>query len=455
MSDLPPPATPPPGQPGPYGSDPDQTGPQPGRPGEPITPPAHGGPGAQPGWPPPGTPATPPGWDPTGAGTPGATPGWDPTGAGTPGATPGWGPTGAGAPGATPGWDPAGAGAQGATPGWDPNASGWGQPGTPSGWGYPPAGHPAAPTPAGYPPAAGPYPGQTWYGGPAAGWYPPGIDPNDPLVTPPGVGLGGWWQRCLGAVRRGWRVLLPLLLLTQVLPGVVFSVISLGVDPTARWDVSTAQDPSRLPDTFVGDVTVLLLVSLAGSVLIGLVQCLGWAAGTWVIARQAAGEVVDLPGALRYGVRRMFGLWGWTLLAGLTIAVGVCFCILPGIYVAFALSLFGPVYLFERVNPLGRAWGMFHKQFAMVLGRVALVAAVLLVLSLVVGGLQGAAVAPFGVDPLGSAGTAIGVIVVLAITGVLTLPVQFLQLVGLVVTYAEQRALEGPVNSARLAAELG
>ncbi|TDC21507.1 hypothetical protein E1211_32080 [Micromonospora sp. 15K316] len=206
----------------------------------------------------------------------------------------------------------------------------------------------------------GPYPGQTWYGGPVGGWYPPGIDPSDPLVTPPGVGLGGWWERCLGAVRRGWRVLLPLLLLTQVLPGVVFSVITLGVDPSAGWDASIAQDPTRLPDTFVGDLTVLLLVTIAGSALVGLVQCLGWAAGTWVIARQAAGEAVDLAGALRYGVRRMLGLWGWTLLTGLLIAVGVCFCVLPGIYLAFALSLFGPVYLFERENPLGRAWGMFH-----------------------------------------------------------------------------------------------
>ncbi|MEV4809352.1 hypothetical protein [Micromonospora avicenniae] len=274
-------------------------------------------------------------------------------------------------------------------------------------------------------------------------------------MTPPGVGLGGWWERCLGAVRRGWRVLLPILLLTQVLPAVVLSVISIGVDPSARWEAAAAQDPTRLPDTFMGDVTILLLVTIAGSVLVGLVQCLGWAAGTWVIARQAAGAPADLGSALRYGARRMLGLWGWTLLAGLIIAVGVCFCVLPGIYLAVALSMFGPVYLFERENPLGRAWGMFHKRLGMVLGRVLLVAGLAIVVSVVAGGVQTAASAPFGLDPFGSAGTAIGVILVLAVTGVLTLPAQFLQLVGLVVTYAEQRAQEGPVNSARLAAELG
>ncbi|SIQ19464.1 hypothetical protein [Micromonospora avicenniae] len=408
MSDLPPPATPPPGQPGPQ---PGYPGTQPGQPGYP---------GAQPGPQP---------------GYPGAQPGQP----GYPGAQPGY-------PGTQPGWDPAGTGGPGTQPGWDPNPS------TP--WG-PPGGYPPVPPSGGYPPAAAPYPGQTWYGGPVTGWYPPGVDPNDPLVTPPGVGLGGWWERCLGAVRRGWRVLLPLLLLTQVLPAVVLSVISVGVDPSARWDASIAQDPTSLPDTFVGDVTTLLLVTIVGSVLVGLVQCLGWAAGTWVIARQGAGEPVDLGTALRYGARRMLGLWGWTLLTGLIIAVGLCFCALPGIYLAAALSLFGPVYLFERENPLGRAWGMFHKRLGMVLGRVLLVVALVIVVSIVAGVVQAAGSAPFGLDPFGSAGTAIGVISVLVVTGVLALPAQLMQLVGLVVTYAEQRAQEGPVNSARLAAELG
>jgi hypothetical protein len=38
---------------------------------------------------------------------------------------------------------------------------------------------------------------------------------------------------------------------------------------------------------------------------------------------------------------------------------------------------------------------------------------------------------------------------------VLAVPGYLAQLVGLLVTYTEQRAHEGPVNTARLAAELG
>ncbi|MEV1330272.1 hypothetical protein AB0J20_11910 [Micromonospora costi] len=397
MSDQPPPAAPPPGQP-------DPSGPHPGW-SSPSGPPYGAGPPASGAAGPPYDAATPPSWDPA------APPAWSPA--------------------APPPWDPSGAP-------------------TPQGWGYPATGHPG-----GYPPAAGPYGGPPWYPGPPAGWYPPGIDPADPLVTPPGARLNGWYERLVGGIQRGWRVLFPVLLLTQALPAAVLSVVSLGVDPTARWEASTVQDPAALPDTFFQDLATVLLVSVGGGLLIGFVQGIGWAAGTWTLARQAAGQPVDVGAALRYGLRRALGLWGWTLLCGLIIGVGVCFCVIPGIYLAFALSMVGPIYLFERQNPIGRSFRMFHQRLGLLLGRVALVAVVVIVGSVVVGLLQGAATAPFGLDPLAAPGTAIGVVVVLALTAVVTLPVQLVQLVGFVVTYAEQRAHEGPVNSAGLVAELG
>ncbi|MGK5743110.1 hypothetical protein [Micromonospora sp. URMC 103] len=328
-------------------------------------------------------------------------------------------------------------------------------PGPHPGWSSPPGPHPGWSSPSGPPPVAGPYPGQHWHVGQPAGWYPPGLDPADPLVTPPGAGLGGWYQRCVGAVQRGWRVLLPLLLLTQVLPAAVLSVITLGVDPSARWETSMARNPSALPETFFQDLATVFLVSVVGSVLIGLVQSLGWAAGTWVLARQATGAQVDLGTALRYGVRRMVGLWGWALMSGLIVAVGLCFCVLPGVYLAFALSMVGPVYLFERQNPIGRSFRMFHQRLGLLLGRVALVVAVVLTGSMVVGFLEAAATTPFGADPLAAPGTAVGAVVVVAVSAVLSLPLQVAQLVGFVVTYAEQRAHEGPVNSAGLVTELG
>ncbi|MGN9776021.1 hypothetical protein ACTMS0_09625 [Micromonospora sp. H33] len=283
----------------------------------------------------------------------------------------------------------------------------------------------------------------------------PGFDPADPLVTPPGAGLEGWFNRCLGAVRRGWRLLLPILLLTQVLPGALVAILTYAVDPSAEWEAAAADDPAALPDGFAADLGTLLAVTIGGAVVFGLVQSLGWAAGTWVIARQAAGETVSLGGAFRYGLRRALGLWGWTLLMGLLIGVGVCFCVLPGIYLAFALSLAGPVYLFERQAPIGRSFRMFHERLGLVLGRVALIAAVAVVVTVVAGVIEGLAAAPLGAAPLESPGTAAGILVVAALTALLSLPAHLAQQVGLVVTYAEQRAHEGPVNAARLAAELG
>ncbi|PWR05891.1 hypothetical protein DKT68_24550 [Micromonospora acroterricola] len=325
----------------------------------------------------------------------------------------------------------------------------WGPPpgAPPQGWVFPPTG--------GYPIGAGPYGGQPWYPGPPTGWYPPGMDPADRLVTPPGGGLNGWFDRCLGAVRRGWRLLLPILLLTQVLPAAVLSVFALGLDPSAKWETTAVDGTTSLPDTFFTDLATMFLVLIGGSLLVGFVQAVGWAAGTWVITRQAAGEPVGLGEALRYGLRRALGLWGWTLLMGVIIGLGICFCLLPGIYLAFALSMAGPVYLFERQNPIGRSFRMFHDRLGLLLGRVALVAAVVIVGTLVPGVLEGVGSAPFGVDPLATPGSAVGVVLVIALSAVLVLPAHLAQLVGLLVTYAEQRAHEGPVNSAGLAAELG
>ncbi|MCG5438220.1 hypothetical protein [Micromonospora foliorum] len=358
------------------------------------------------------------------------------------GPPPGWGP------GVSPAGPPAGQ--AGPPPGWDPAQGAWGAAPPPQGWAFPPTG--------GYPPGSGPYGGQSWYPGPPVGWYPPGygFDPNDALVTPPGAGIGGWFGRCAGALRRGWRQLVPIMLLTQVLPAAVLSVIALGVDPSAKWAAQAESSPNPvLPDNFAAQLGSLLLVLVGGSLLVGVVQAVGWASGSWVITRQAAGQPASLDSALRYGLRRALGLWAWTLLISLLIGVGVCFCLLPGIYVAFALSMAGPVYLFERHNPIGRSFRMFHDRLGLLLGRVALVALAVIVVSVVSSSLEGVGTSAFGTDPFASPGTAAGVVVVIGITAVLALPAHLAQMVGLLVTYAEQRAHEAPVNSAGLAAELG
>ncbi|MGB2571090.1 hypothetical protein ACPFP2_21960 [Micromonospora citrea] len=370
--------------------------------------------------------------DPTAAfGPPGSTAAFGP-----PGSTAAFGPPGSTAPGGPAGTAPG----QPAYP-WDPAVPGQVFP--PTG-GFPPGAGPYAGFPPGYPPYGGHLP----YGWPGAG----GWDPDDPLVNPPHAGVNGWFARCAGAVRRGWRLLLPLLFLTQVLPGLVVSLVSLVFGPGAGEELPA---DGSLPDGFLTDLAVFGSAVFLASLLFSLVQCVGWAGGTWVVARQAAGEPVDLGGAFRYGLRRALGLWGWQLLISLLVMVGVCFFVLPGIYLAFALALAGPVYLFERQNPIGRSFRFFHDRLGLVLGRVGLVALALFAGAVVGFVLETVATAPFGADPLGTPVSTAVVVAVTLVSSLLTLPVQVIQLVGLVATYAEQRAQEGPVDAARLAAELG
>ncbi|WP_434741896.1 hypothetical protein [Micromonospora sp. SH-82] len=280
-------------------------------------------------------------------------------------------------------------------------------------------------------------------------------------MNPPGGELSGWWSRCIGVVRRGWTVLLPLLLITQVLPAIIMAVLVLALGPALGLTTpQVTSETTALPDGLLRDMSIFITTITASAILIGLLQSVGWAAGTWVITRQAVGGSVTLGSALRYGLSRAPGLWGWTLLVGLLVFVGICLCFLPGIYLAAALSLAGPVYLFERSNPIGRSFQMFHSsRFGMLVGRLALMAVVVIGIPLTVDlfrqiGMQAFDEAPLA-WPIASPGAAVGALAVTAAASVLTLPAYLFQQVALVVTYAEQRIHEGPVDSARLAAELG
>jgi hypothetical protein len=287
---------------------------------------------------------------------------------------------------------------------------------------------------------------------PEGPWHVPVyLDPTDPLVPPPGGGFDAWFSRLTATLRRSWRSLLVVLGLTHALPSVAFGVIALVYlgTFTSIYSLNQPTGAQDEPGAIFGGFLVLAIVL---GVVISLVQSLGYAAATWIVAREAAGEPAPLGAAMRYGLGRMVGLWGWTLAYGIIVGVGFCLCILPGVYFGLALALFGPVYVFERENPFGRAWRMFHDNFGPVLGRVALIAASVIAVQVVVSLLQNI-LTVVGGGPNSSAAVAIGL--VMGLIGVLVMLIPtMIQVVGLVITYAEQRARQGPLATRQLAAEL-
>jgi hypothetical protein len=160
---------------------------------------------------------------------------------------------------------------------------------------------------------------------------------------------------------------------------------------------------------------------------------------------------------MRYGLARAAALWLWTILVGLVVLVGLCACVLPGIYLSYATCLFGFIALFERgKNPIARSFGLTHANFGPTLGRVAIVFAIAFVYRLVVGVIFGAIGVAVAMGSLNSFTHNFVNGIVSAIATLVTAPAIAVGLVGLLPTYAELRAREGSLSStAQLQHELG
>ncbi|MCP2325748.1 hypothetical protein HDA40_004255 [Hamadaea flava] len=311
------------------------------------------------------------------------------------------------------------------------------------------------------PPAAYQAPGQQ---------YP---NPYDPLVNPPYAGIGGWFGRMSSVFQRSWKSIAAVFAITHLLPSIVLAVVS-AVGTAAvlvpwQQEVLDAAESGENPrfDTLLGPFLGLMGALVVAAVLFTVVEAAGYAAGTYVVTRDAAGAPTSVGDALRYGFRRCLGLFGWNLLTALLIIAGAVACVLPAFYVLAATALVGPIYLFERRTPIGRSFTIFNNNLGRVLGRLAMILVILIggsivtstvenVLNLAFGGLgsfsadPGSSVQLAGQTGLSMAGSA----VVAGVGAVIGLPFTMIQFVGILLTYAEQRGHEGPVSAGSLAAEL-
>jgi hypothetical protein len=286
-------------------------------------------------------------------------------------------------------------------------------------------------------------------------WSPPfpmPADPNDPLVTPPGAGVGAWWARLLATIRGTWRELLPLVLLCVGVPTALFNgltqVLIASAVPTSEFAPDTP--PGEVLASLFEDLAPALGITLLSSIVLTVFTALAWGAGAWVITRWAAAQPVALGPAMGYGLRRLPRVLGWSLVVTLMVLVGFCLCVLPGFYFAYALCLALCVAVFERANPVSRSFALTHRRFGLALGRILIVAAVFIAPTIVLGIFEEVVLTAIGVGAAGS----VGGFLVSAVFTLVSAPLYLVLYVGSLVTYAELRAWEAPLTSGMLAGEL-
>ncbi|HWB34704.1 MAG TPA: hypothetical protein VHA75_01635 [Rugosimonospora sp.] len=292
-------------------------------------------------------------------------------------------------------------------------------------------------------PVYGGYPGMPVYPGSDTGFTVPGL--RDPLVTAPGEGVGGWFNRLFKAFGLHLRAMYLIGLATFGIPSAVFGVL-LGVygpTTTQRLDPATGRN---VPEMHFDHAAAFLLLALVFVVVSGFLGALGQGAFVWTLTRRAVDAPAPVGDALRYGLGNAFRLWGWTLLYGLIVGVGVCACVLPGLYLLVAGSLYIPVLLYQRgANPISTSFSMVNKNFGAALGRLVL-------LFLLVVGAQLILQIPSAIVTA-TVSTAAGRVVDV-VTTLAAIPLTFATVLGAVLLFAELRARQYPLASADLNAAL-
>jgi hypothetical protein len=266
----------------------------------------------------------------------------------------------------------------------------------------------------------------------------------DPLVTAPGEGFTGWFNRLFAVLRRSWR---SLLLISWITFGIPVAVL---VVPLAlAFDRAVVLPPpgGTQPPTFNSGLLGVFVAVVAGAALVfGFLTSAAQAAVVWSITRQAAGRPAPLGAALLYGLRNGLRLWGWSLLYAVMIAAGTCACILPGLYLALAGCLYVPVALYRRgMSPISTSFSLVNSNFWAALGRMAL-------LLVMVYGVQVVLTIP--VQILSTASRTLGLVLSIVLQ-LLTAPLALVFVVGSVLLFAELWAKRMPTTTADLNAALG
>ncbi len=336
-----------------------------------------------------------------------------------------------------------------------------GYPSPQPGYGPPPGQTPPPPQPGYGPPQPGYGPPQPGYGPPPDYAAPPPGNSyavpagyqsvGDPLV-PAGPDFSTWFAKLQEVAKRSWKSALILTGLGIAVPMAVIAVLRQFAIGAWTFNVLQVGDLGTAIGSFLGGL-VLLIIAYVG---VAFVASIAWAAGTWALVQEAAtGQSANIGEAFKFGTSRAMRLWPWAIVAGIAYGVGSACCYLPGVYAAFAFSMFGFVGLFQRgVNPLGGSAQMAHADFGPNLGKILLTFVPFLIFGIVVPTifrlLAGAAAGVFstGFTYDLTYGLVAGIGELIAAPGYAAL------LLGLLPTYAQLRARQAPVSTPQFQQEL-
>ena len=274
----------------------------------------------------------------------------------------------------------------------------------------------------------------------------------DPLIS---ADFGGWWNKGISIVKRGWK---PLVALQAV--GLVFALLLEA--PVAAYAALVSRDLNQdlanttsttTPD--LGPLLGVLGVGLGAVLLSVLVAAVVTLATVHIGVSVAVGAQPRIGDAISLAVRRIFPLIGWQLLAIPIYLAGVCLCFFPVFYVASVFLVLPVVVAVERTNAISRSFSLFHRDIGASVSRAATILGITIA-SGVVGGLIGSGIeAVVRSSAPGNAGFIAGAVASSVMSGVIGAAVAVFVAPLTLAAYADLRARREPTHGLMIAQELG
>ncbi|MET8153347.1 hypothetical protein ACIBSW_16480 [Actinoplanes sp. NPDC049668] len=199
----------------------------------------------------------------------------------------------------------------------------------------------------------------------------PRFDPADPLVS---ADFAGWWRRGFAVIRRGWRALA----LVQVLTAAATLVVLI---PAELFDDLSSRDFSD-PDGLSGPLLAANGLMVVANCLEPLIYLIGTLVTVRVTVSIATGADPGVGRAVRAVLPRVPAMIGWSLLTSLITVAALLAFVLPVFYVAAVFVVLPVVVLFEPGNPVTRCFSLFHNDLGAAVARIATIAGLGLAISL-------------------------------------------------------------------------